>query len=35
MKRTWMKFVVRVLPVLAAAAAVAIELEDVTGRKWA
>jgi hypothetical protein len=35
MKRTWTKFIVRVLPVLAAAAAVVIELEDATGRKWA
>ncbi len=34
MKRTWMHIVVRVLPIVAAATAVVIELEDLTGRKW-
>ena len=35
MKRTWTKFIVRVVPLLAVAAAVVIEFEDATGRKWA
>ena len=34
MKRTWTKIIVRVLPVVVAAAAVAVELEGLTGRKW-
>jgi hypothetical protein len=34
MKRTWMRIVVRVLPIVVAATGIVIELEDLTGKKW-
>lgn len=34
MKRTWTNLIVRILPVLVAATAVTIQLEDLTGKKW-
>ena len=34
MKRKWTQIVVRFLPIVVATAAVVIEFEDLTGRKW-